>query len=427
MITVKKILMNFSWLVADKLVLVATSLITLIIVSENYSAKNYGIYQYSLSICLIASVIYFMVDPKIVIKKYSERDAGDVIINSFVARNIMSLLYILILTIYILSCNELYITKIIISIFGLQFILLNLAFNIECYFDYILKSKYKSIATSTANLLAVLLCIISIKLQLSIIYISISISLSAVIKVSILYILYLKTKNEINLSKFNTKYVINIIKDSLPLGVASSAALIYGKTDNVMIGNILTMDEVAVYSISTQLLSVFILIVIPLQVSIYPKMLELYKHNKEKYMNELKNYTSISIQIYVIFAILALPLNHFVFNEILSSKYYYSSTIFLIHLLTAFFIYCAILRSCHFIIIGCGQILTIVQVIAVLLNIILNYILLNIYGVIGAAIATLLTQGFSLFFSNIISNKTRDYFYIQILSLNIFNFNYLKK
>ena len=66
------------------------------------------------------------------------------------------------------------------------------------------------------------------------------------------------------------------------------------------------------------------------------------------------------------------------------------------------------------------------QIIAVVMNIVLNYILIPINGIQGAAIATVFTQFMSLFFLNLFFEDGREVFWLQVKGLNPLNIMKLK-
>ena len=80
--------------------------------------------------------------------------------------------------------------------------------------------------------------------------------------------------------------------------------------------------------------------------------------------------------------------------------------------------YNAILRSSHFTITKGTRVMMISQIFAVFTNIILNYLLIPIIGIYGAALATGITQFISLFFSNIFFNEGKEVFLLQLKGLN---------
>ncbi len=54
-----------------------------------------------------------------------------------------------------------------------------------------------------------------------------------------------------------------------------------------------------------------------------------------------------------------------------------------------------------------------------IINVILNFVLIPIYGLIGSAIATIIAQMIAAFFLDIFSKKTRVIFFMKLNALNI--------
>jgi O-antigen/teichoic acid export membrane protein len=80
--------------------------------------------------------------------------------------------------------------------------------------------------------------------------------------------------------------------------------------------------------------------------------------------------------------------------------------------------YNAVLRSSHFTLIGKGQILMQTQLITVIVNVILNYSLIKMMGMNGAAAATVIAQILSLFISNLFYKDARFVFKAQVKAFN---------
>ena len=106
------------------------------------------------------------------------------------------------------------------------------------------------------------------------------------------------------------------------------------------------------------------------------------------------------------------------FDKFLVDDYSKSMDVFKILVLGTFFMYNAALRSSHFTLTKCTYVLMVSQIIAVFVNIVLNYLMISKYGIYGAAVATVITQFVSLFLSNLFFKKSKNIFWIQISGLN---------
>ena len=73
----------------------------------------------------------------------------------------------------------------------------------------------------------------------------------------------------------------------------------------------------------------------------------------------------------------------------------------------------------HYTLINRGSILTYSQMVSVIVNLVMNIVGIKYFGMYGAALATVVTQGLSLFVSNLVFGKDgREVFIWQIKALN---------
>tara|TARA_B100000886_G_scaffold190530_1_gene131116 strand:+ start:14151 stop:15437 length:1287 start_codon:yes stop_codon:yes gene_type:complete len=414
----KKVLNNISWLVLDKFATLLLGLIVIVKVANYYGPTDYGLYQYAISINLILGVIVLFVDGRVVKKLYPEIDHGIVIYNTTIAKVILSFISLLIGLTILLFIGEDSKFNIIYIILLINNIVLNLAFGLQNYFEYNLKSKNVVLASNTANLISALFQLLAVSLNFSIITIAVIIFISSIIKLIILIFQFNRIYS-LNIYKtFNSSLIINIIRESVPLAIAATAATIYSRIDQVMIGSMLSIDEVGIYSISVQMVAVVAMVISPIQVSIFPRMLKWYNSNREYYYLKYQALTRVISWISVIGIFLSFVIAPIFFDIFFDDSFSNSVNVFKIHVIGTFFMYNAILRSSHFTLTKGTNILMISQIIAVFVNIGLNFILIPIIGIYGAAVATIITQFSSLFISNLFFKNGREVFKIQLKALN---------
>ena len=82
------------------------------------------------------------------------------------------------------------------------------------------------------------------------------------------------------------------------------------------------------------------------------------------------------------------------------------------------FLYNSALRTGHFTIVGNTKVLMYTQVAGALINIVVNFILIPIAGINGAAIATAITTFLSVFLLNLFSKDGRELFFWQLQAFN---------
>ena len=277
------------------------------------------------------------------------------------------------------------------------------------------------VASNIANIISAILQLIAVGLNYSIISIVIIVLFSSFIKLLILYYQFKKSFSIKTVTKVDKLLISAIIKESIPLAIAASAATIYARVDQVMIGTILDVKQVGIYSISVQMVSVVAIVISPIQISIYPKMIEWFHSNREMYYKKYQEITSLTTWLYIICSVIAIIIEPIFFDKFFDDSYSKSLDVFKIHIIGTFFMYNAALRSSHFTLTGSTYILMVSQIIAVFINIALNYLMIPVIGINGAAIATVITQFISLFLSNLFFNNGKDIFWLQLRGLNPMN------
>jgi O-antigen/teichoic acid export membrane protein len=415
---IKKVFKNFSWLVFDKLVLMLLNLVFLIYVANYYGPSEYGTYQYALSLNIIFGVVVLFVDEKIVKKLFTEEGESRILFNTLVAKLFLSVFSLVIGVVVLLMINASKNFNLIYIFLLINNITISITFLFSWYFDYHLKSKSVVLASNFTNVISALIQITVISLALPIIFIAFAVLFCSLLKLFIVFYNFNKSYKDLLIPIIEKKLIYKIIKSSFPLAIAGAAAMIYSRTDQIMIGSMLSLEQVGIYSISSQMMAVVIIAIIPIQISVYPKMVELYKLNKNFYYKKYQVISSFSIWLYFFGAFFSLILAPWFFNYFLSPSYEKSLDVFFIHLIGAFFMYNSIFRSSHFTIIGNTKVLMISQIIAIFINILLNYLLIPKLGISGAAIATVATLFISLNLSNIFFKDGRKVFFIQIKALN---------
>jgi len=417
----KKVLKNVSWLIFDKIATLLVGLIVIIKVANHYGPSEYGLYQYAVSINLLLGIIVLLVDGRVVKKLYPDKNEGHVIYNTTIAKVSLSIVSLIIgiLILFVIGkgikFNSIYLLLLINNI------VINLTFGIQSFFEYQLKSKNVVVASNIANIISAILQLIAVGLNYSIISIVIIVLFSSFIKLLILYYQFKKSFSIKTVTKVDKLLISAIIKESIPLAIAASAATIYARVDQVMIGTILDVKQVGIYSISVQMVSVVAIVISPIQISIYPKMIEWFHSNREMYYKKYQEITSLTTWLYIICSVIAIIIAPIFFDKFFDDSYSKSLDVFKIHIIGTFFMYNAALRSSHFTLTGSTYILMVSQIIAVFINIALNYLMIPVIGINGAAIATVITQFISLFLSNLFFNNGKDIFWLQLRGLNPMN------
>jgi len=201
---------------------------------------------------------------------------------------------------------------------------------------------------------------------------------------------------------FIYKYLKNMLHYSFPLIFSSISVFISLYIDRIMIKEFLDFNELGIYGIAYRFASVVGIIMIGFQQSLTPLI---FKHYKEK---DTPQKISQIFNIFIIFSLI-IYLGSILFSkevvELLTTPEYYKSSdiipfLVLVILLSNMYIFFPGLS-----IVNKTKLLAILNLFGAIINTILNYYLVQIYGLLGIVYATLMGAFLVLVARVFLSNK----------------------
>ncbi|MFD2656635.1 oligosaccharide flippase family protein [Gracilibacillus thailandensis] len=342
-----------------------------------YGAEIYGEFTYAFTLVTMLMVVSRAGFDQSLI--YSiPKNGNKHITMSFVLNFLFSFVIVIIFTLYL---NNAFIR------FMLPMVWL---FAVEYLFFALYKSEqkikeYYFINGFIALLLRILLCIIFYFIMDKSAYsIGLAVYISFIVSI-FLYFRYHKNKFD--------RYIFDIehLKYSLPLTFATSLGIVINKVDIIMIGNFLDNTSVGIYQITVQVSNLIAVILIVFNTVFAPRISTLY-HN-----NEIDNLKALYIKVTRFLSIIAIIITvpTIVFSESILNLFgseFSSGQLALIYRSIGQFINIAV-GGVWLMLSMTGQpkFQMYANIIALFINIILNYQLIPIIGINGAAIASMIT------------------------------------
>lgn len=280
--------------------------------------------------------------------------------------------------------------RLLIILFSLNFILQALNV-ISIYFQAGVKSKNNVKALLFATIISSILKVAVILLDKGVIWIMIVYALDFLWQ----GIGFLKAYNRFGLKlkawKFNRELSRKILKDSWPLMFASAASFIYLRIDQVMIGALLGNYEVGLYAAAVKLVEIWYFIPGIICTSLFPAIINAKKTSLEMYRRRLKNLyilmTIIPILIAVPITLLAKPIIYILFG----SGYLESIGILRVYIWSSVGLFLGWVVYQFLMSENSVKIIFWLNLLAMIVNIILNLIFIPAFGLLGAAWATLIS------------------------------------
>jgi PST family polysaccharide transporter len=223
--------------------------------------------------------------------------------------------------------------------------------------------------------------------------------------------------------RYDGRVARELLRDSWPLILSSIAIMIYMRIDQIMIGQMLGDKEVGLYSAAVRISEVWYFIPMAIVSSVFPAIIDAKKKCEALYYQRLQ-------KLYNLLAILALAvaipmtfLADWVMELLFGREYFLAGPVLSISIWCGLFASLSVASGKWFINEGYTKLALKRNLYGAVLNIVLNYYLIPIYGMLGAAFSTLLSFALAAYISDVFSKATRIVFYQKtkaILLIEIF-------
>ena len=419
---VKKIINNIGWLIFDKIFILLLQFFVGVKIANYYGATLFGQYSYAISLVAFSNIFFELINSRVLKKYYTKENFNILVFNTNFFKNSIAIILFFIPIIYKFFYKIDDTLFCLLLLLCLDNVLMTATSGIENFFEYKLEAKRIVISNNIVKIISYFLQYICMILNKGIIFIAIVRCIGSLIRVIILKYQYNSSylgKLENKSVKLDIKLIVKIIDESKYLWFSFVSFLIYTQTDRLMINHYLGVEEVGVYTIGMQLSNILAILIGPIQNSLFPKFLELYRNDYQKYYNFYKLTNTIITQFYLIITLISIIVVKYTFKYVYSSQYDGAILIYSILAFSVFIKANGSLQTSHMTIKNITKKSFYKTLVSLILNIILNILLIPKYGINGAAIATLITQFIALFLIDFFIKEYQEQAIIQLKSLNL--------
>ena len=410
----QKYFANTSWLIIEKILRMVIGFFVLIAMTRYLGPEKFGLFSYSQSfVAIFISFATLGLDVILVRELTRHKEKNDTLIGTAVLlksiASIIGIVLILFINLYIDDKESVLLTNII------AFTLLFQNFNtLDTYFQAKVISKYVVFSRSTTYFISTSIKIGLILFKAPLIFFAYALVFDAfIISIGYIYIYYLQKRSILEL-KYAKVTAIYFLRQGWPLMLVALSVFIYTRTDQLMINYLLGNKETGYYAAAIRVSELFYFIPLLITQSIFPKIIELKEKDNTQYFLLLE-------QLYKLLTWTAVPiaLGLFIFSDSIISILYgtqYAPASSILSILSFTIIFNAI-----------GTITSKVlyaeryekkymyrSLLGVFINIILNFYFISNYGVVGAAIATLMTLFIILYIYDIFDKDLYKFYYLKV-------------
>ena len=417
----KKYFKNTSWLFVEKIVRILISFVVTIFVVRYLGPKDFGLLSYAISFYGLFSAISVLgletITIRELVKNPDKRD--DLLGSVFLLRLLGGVSTIIFIALTLYFSGESTNISILILIVSSSAIFHSFSV-VDYYFRAEVKAKYSVYVFLFAALIVAIVKIMLIFLEAQLIYFAIAFSVDFILATAGFLFVYRFNKLTLSRWKFNKELAVSLLKDSWPLILSGLVVSVYMKVDQIMIKNMLNSEEVGFYAAAVKLSEAWYFIPVALTNSLFPAIVNAKKVSQEFYNNRMQKLYDILAWMAIAIAIPVSIFSSDIIRIIFGTEFQSASPVLTIYIWAGVAVFLGVASSQYLINENFTKLSFSRTFIGMVLNILLNFILIPKYGIIGAAVATLVSYSVAVF-SIILFPKTSKQFFMMIKALLFVN------
>ena len=397
---------NAFWIMVGRVFQIVLTFITTTLVARYLGPENYG--QITLAYSYVALFIpigALGLNDIIVKQLIDNREKNNAILGTTIVLRTISSLFSIVaiyIVVKVMSNNPLLPLLAILQSFSLIF----QAYECLMYFyqSKLLAEKTGKIHATAYTLTAVfrIICLI---IKKDIKWFAFAVSLDFLVIAALLLFTYFKEGNKLSFSKDIAK---ELLFKSSPYLFSGIMTVISGKADSIMLGKFIDETTVGYYGAATTLCNAWPFVLTAIIDSASPIIIGLFEEDKESYKKRIRQLYAAIFYIGVVVAIGFTILSTPIISIIYGNNYLSASIPLKIASWSTIFSYFGVARFIWMQCEGKFKYERIIAFTGAVFNIIVNIILINTLGIIGAAITSVLTQFVMNFAILFIIEDTRE-------------------
>ena len=415
----RKYFANTSWLLGERVLRMVISLFVGIYVARYLGPERFGLLSYSVSfVWLFSSLASFGLNNILVrelVQSPEQRNnlLGTVfwlkVFGTFVMATAIAL------ALQFFEDEQQTYWMIFIIALGYLFQTTNV---IELYFQAQVQSKFIVRAQVAQMLITSLFKIYLIYIQAELIWFAFALMLDQAVAAALFLIVYCWEINFFPFFTFHWKRAKKLMDGALPLIFSGMMVLLYMKIDQVMLKEMLNAKAVGVYAAAVKLCEAWYFIPSAIMASLFPAIIESRKESEEYYENRVQKLYEMMVWGSLLVAIPTSFLADWFIQVLYGAIFQEAAIVLKIYIWTFVFVSLGVASSHWLVAENLEKYALLRSLLGAIINITLNWYMIPIYGITGAAYATLITQLFVSYLFFGLSKHTRNSFMLSTRALS---------
>lgn len=426
--TKQKVIRNLFWAVTGKVVTLLGSLLVGIFVARYLGPEQYGLMNYVVSYIALFQVFASFGLDNIEIREESKckglgekgripgAEANAILGTAFGLKLIFAAvtMVLVILTAWFFEADTF--TKWMITLYSLSMIMQTFSV-IRNYFTSIVWNEYIVKTEISRTVIGALIKVVLLLLKADLVWFIAATLFDTVLIAGGYLLSYRRQISSPRLWTFDKSTARYLIKESFPLLLSGAAVVVYQKIDQVMIGNMIDKASVGYYAVAESIAGVLIFIPTILSQTIMPILIQTYQENKEQYVVKAQLFMDVTIWLCIIMCVCVCFFAPFIISWLYGEQYECSIILLQVCVFKVIGYAFAQISAVMIITEKIQKIIVIRNFMGCVFAIGLNLWLLPKCGVMGAAIASIITAIVTGYFSHGLIPIYHHIFKTQTISL----------
>ena len=410
---------NISWIFFGNVAYAAFKFLLDALIARFLSLNDNGMLNYANSIVTFITVICGLGFSSIITREFVEDKAssGKALCSCIVSQSVVGLVSVISLQfiIRIISPDEPSLYPIVL-LQSLSSIFSSLSLFVY-WFRYKNQAKLVAILRIVAFVLSGIWRLGAVVFTDSLIFYTIGLLSETIFFGAFLLVAFFKT-NKTGFS-FSFSLVKKILKSSYPFIFSALLTTIYGQTDKVMLKSMMDNEAVALYSVALHLAVALSMIPSTLIEGFRPEVMELKFKNEQLYLKRFRQLYAIIFWVSVAYGLFVTVFAKQIILILYGEKYLGAVGALSLVVWYSAFSYFGSVNNMYMVSEYKAQWVQITTLAGAICNVILNYLMIPYWGIMGAALASLLTQFVANFLFMWIVKGLRPGFYNMLKGITL--------
>jgi len=407
----RKYLANTSWLMVERIFRMVVMLFVGIYIARYLGPENFGLLSYALSFSgLFLALATLGLDGIVVRELVKEPEQRDKLLGTafWLKLGGTAIMWIMITAVAPVMGHDTQ-TNILIAICALAAVFQ--AFNvIDFNFQAEVRSRYVVHAQLIQLVISSTVKLIFIAIEAPLAWFAWAFCLDALLLASGLVVMYWRKSGNPFYWKWNLQIAAKLLRNCWPLILSGVVISIYMKIDQVMINTMMGADAVGIYAAAVRLSEAWYFIPVVITSSVFPAIISSKGQDETRYYQQLKKLYNLMAWLAITIALPTSVLAPWIIEILYGAAYAGAASVLAIHIWAGVFVFIGV-ASGKWLLNENLQIYTMINTsIGAVANVTLNYYLIPLHGITGAATATLVSFAIAGYLSHALFGKTRGNF-----------------